>query len=220
MILSGKFHPGERLAEVRVAELLGVSRTPVRTALGALAREGLVSPAKGDRGYLVRSLTMKEVLDAIELRGVLEGVAARKLAETGLSPALAQELEDTVIAGAQAFAGGRLAPDAGAIWSVNNERFHEIIVRASGNMPVIAALDSNSHIPFSGAGAFPGEPEEGPAMELQYGIFLAAHRHHMAVLNCLKTGEGARAEALMREHSFLAADNIALFRQELGRSIL
>ena len=74
MILSGKFPPGQRLAEVRIAEMLGVSRTPVRSALATLAPRGLVVPGRGLRGFQVRTVTLKEVLDATELRGVLEGV--------------------------------------------------------------------------------------------------------------------------------------------------
>ena len=103
MILSGKFPPGQRLAEVRIAEMLGVSRTPVRSALATLAREGLVVPGRGLRGFQVRTVTLKEVLDATELRGVLEGVAARQVAEAGASPALFEQLEDSIAASSVIF---------------------------------------------------------------------------------------------------------------------
>jgi tripartite-type tricarboxylate transporter receptor subunit TctC len=70
---------GQRLAEIPLAQQLGVSRTPVRRALAMLAQEGLVSESES-RGYLVREFSFQEVLDAIDLRGVLEGHAARSVA--------------------------------------------------------------------------------------------------------------------------------------------
>ena len=82
MILRGELAPGERLAEVALAERLGVSRTPIRQALPALAREGLLAAA-GRRGYVVRSFSPQDVIDAIETRGLLEGLAARRIAERG-----------------------------------------------------------------------------------------------------------------------------------------
>ena len=86
MILRGELAPGERLAEVALAERLGVSRTPIRQALPALAREGLLAAA-GRRGYVVRSFSPEDVLDAIETRGLLEGLSARRIAERGASAA-------------------------------------------------------------------------------------------------------------------------------------
>src|SRR5262245_36169077 len=98
MILRGDLAPGERLAEIALAERLGVSRTPIRQALPALAREGLLSAA-GRRGYVVRSFSPEEVLDAIETRGVLEGLAARRVAERGTSPELIQSLKGCLAEG-------------------------------------------------------------------------------------------------------------------------
>src|ERR1700740_3158358 len=87
MILRGELPPGERLAEVALAERLGVSRTPIRQALPALAREGLRA-ASARRGFVVRSFSPQDVLDAVETRGVLEGLAARRVAERGATPEL------------------------------------------------------------------------------------------------------------------------------------
>jgi GntR family transcriptional regulator of vanillate catabolism len=218
MILSGKFQPGERVAEMRVAELLGVSRTPVRAALGVLSREGLVVPGAGNRGYLVRAVTFKEILDATELRGVLEGVAARQVAEGGLDAQVREELEDAIRMSAAAFARRRLAANSGTLWAAQNERFHRAIVNASGNGPLIHALAVNNQVPFSGAGAYLEDVEDSQATEKQYAILRAAQHDHETILACLKRGEGARVEALMREHCYLAIENIGLFRNgiELG----
>src|SRR5438093_79098 len=76
LVFSGEFAPGERLSEVELAERLGVSRTPLRMALMTLAHEGLLEPLSR-RGFVVRAFSRADVTDAIELRGVLEGTAAR-----------------------------------------------------------------------------------------------------------------------------------------------
>jgi GntR family transcriptional regulator of vanillate catabolism len=84
MILRGELMPGQRVPEAGLADVLGISRTPVRQALPVLAQGGLLT-AHDRRGYVVRSFTQAEIHDAIELRGMLEGFAARKIIERGAS---------------------------------------------------------------------------------------------------------------------------------------
>src|SRR4029077_20450425 len=98
MILRGELAPGERLGEVALAERLGVSRTPIRQALPALAREGLLAAA-GRRGYVGRGFSPQDVLDAIETRGLLEGLAARRIAERGATPELVSSLRQCLSEG-------------------------------------------------------------------------------------------------------------------------
>jgi DNA-binding GntR family transcriptional regulator len=85
MILRGELAPGQRVAEAPLADLLGVSRTPVRQALPLLAQEGLLSEHE-TRGYVVRAFTAEDIVDAIDLRGALEGLAIRKVTESGALP--------------------------------------------------------------------------------------------------------------------------------------
>src|ERR1700745_2268398 len=87
MVLNGKLAPGQRVAEAALADLLGVSRTPVRQALPLLAQEGLLSEHE-TRGYVVRAFTAADIVDALTLRGALEGLAIRKVTERGASKAL------------------------------------------------------------------------------------------------------------------------------------
>ncbi|MCG8482665.1 MAG: GntR family transcriptional regulator [Clostridia bacterium] len=74
-ILNGTLKPGERLMEIDLAEKLGVSRTPVREAIRKLELEGLVV-MEVRKGAYVADVSIKETLDILEVRSVLEGLAA------------------------------------------------------------------------------------------------------------------------------------------------
>src|SRR6516164_5354029 len=80
MLFRGEFQRGERLSELPLSARLGVSRTPIRLALERLAHEGLLEASRSG-GFVVREFTVDAVWDAIEIRGVLEGTAARLAAE-------------------------------------------------------------------------------------------------------------------------------------------
>ena len=92
LIFAGELAPDERVPELGLADRLGVSRTPLRLALATLAHEGLLRALPGG-GFVVCSFSLDDVADAIELRGVLEGTAARFAAERLGSPT---ELADLV----------------------------------------------------------------------------------------------------------------------------
>jgi GntR family transcriptional regulator of vanillate catabolism len=82
MILAGELPGGARIAELTLVEKLGVSRTPIRAALMRLEQEGLLE-ALPNGGYAVRTFSERDVSDAIELRGTVEGLLARVAAERG-----------------------------------------------------------------------------------------------------------------------------------------
>ena len=75
-ILSGLLSPEERLTEEHLAEMLGVSRTPVREALYKLESEGLIQQLE-TRGFIVSGDSKEEVEELFEIRAVLEGYALR-----------------------------------------------------------------------------------------------------------------------------------------------
>ena len=79
-ILEGNLKPGQRLMEVQLAEQLGVSRTPVREAIRKLELEGLVImlPRKG---AYVANMSLKDIMDVLEVRASLEGLSASLAAE-------------------------------------------------------------------------------------------------------------------------------------------
>src|SRR3979411_1327870 len=92
-ILSGRLRPGERISELQAVDTTGVSRTPVRMALVRLGGEGLLAGIPSG-GFMVKAFTERDILDSIELRGVLEGLAARFAAERGVSARSLEPLKE------------------------------------------------------------------------------------------------------------------------------
>src|ERR1700728_5103954 len=80
MLVQGLFRPGERIREVPLATELKVSRVPLHLALERLAHEGFLE-IRPTRGFVVQRFSNEDIYDAIELRGLLEGAAARLVAE-------------------------------------------------------------------------------------------------------------------------------------------
>src|SRR5580692_7291745 len=80
MLVQGRFRPGERIREVPLAAEIKVSRIPLHLALERLAHEGFLE-IRPTRGFVVQKFSTEDIYDAIELRGLLEGAAARLAAE-------------------------------------------------------------------------------------------------------------------------------------------
>jgi len=197
MILRGELAPGQRVAEAPVAERLGVSRTPVRQALPLLAQEGLLTEHE-TRGYVVRAFTPGDVLDAIDVRGVLEGVAARRVAERGASKGFIRELRACLHDGDVLLRKRRLESSDEAPYSDMNVRFHALILKEAGSQILAEALERNSRVPFAGPQALAFDKTN---LERMYDVLFQAHRQHHAIVEALERGESGRAEALMREHA-------------------
>jgi GntR family transcriptional regulator, vanillate catabolism transcriptional regulator len=196
MILRGELEPGQRLAEIALAARLGVSRTPIRQALPALAREGLLSAA-GRRGYVVRSFSPQDVVDAIETRGLLEGLAARRIAERGVGPELLENLRACLAEGDAMLAKRRFESTDEQRYSEMNGRFHALILEGAASRIIADAVAHNDHVPFASARAVAFSRD--PAVLLP--VLNYAHRQHHAIVQALENREAARVEALMREHA-------------------
>jgi GntR family transcriptional regulator, vanillate catabolism transcriptional regulator len=206
-ILEGHYRPGTRLAEIPVAEALGVSRTPVRLAFRTLTQEGLLQRV-GKRGLEVRAFTEADVLCAVEVRGVLEGLAARRLAESGLPAPLLARLEQCLAQGDEVLASGRLTSSDIDRWSALNQRFHNTIVGAGGSRVIGDAIARNNHLPFAAADSIAIDKRALPA---EFRKLQLAQLQHRLIVDALRTGESARAETLMREHAYIGLRYAALF---------
>lgn len=207
LIINGGFAPGERLAEIPVAERLGVSRTPVRLAFRTLEQEGLLQKV-GKRGLEVRAFSEADVFCAIEVRGALEGLAARRLAEQGLPDATRAALQACVDEGERLLASGTLTEEGIGPWGRLNERFHSTIVQAGGGRVIADAIARNNHLPFASAESL---VIDRSALDKEFRKLSLAQLHHQLVLNALVHGESARVETLMREHACVALHYAPLF---------
>jgi GntR family transcriptional regulator of vanillate catabolism len=205
-ILAGELSPGQRLVEAQLAQWLGVSRTPLRYALSVLSAEGLLDRS-GARGYVVRRFSVRDVLDAIDVRGVLEGLAARAVAEKGVGATLAAALDDCLRDGDDLFNQRHLKPGDDVRYAQMNGRFHGLIVDAAQNMAVAAALRLNDKVPFVSPFTI---AFDDAAREHQFMMLMYAHRQHHAIVDALKKGEGARVDALMREHTHISKESLNL----------
>ncbi len=206
MILRGELTAGQRVAEAPVAEILGMSRTPVRQALPVLAHEGLLSEHEV-RGYIVRGFSAKDILDAIDLRGVMEGMAARRVAERGASLVLIEELRACLHEGDRILHKGYCDEADEASYAEMNASFHQIIVREARSRMIEQALERNGCIPFAGPQALAFDQA---SLERMYGTLFYAHRQHHVIVDSLERGEGARVESLMREHVNPAKESLNL----------
>lgn len=201
-ILKGEMPGGTRLYEVALADEMAISRTPVREAMSRLAEEGLLERARGG-GFVVRSFSQADVVDAIELRGVLEGTALRLAAEAGVQDRAIAEAREILTRIDTALAAGDVAmlDPYGEL----NGLFHEEIAAFCPSAIVRRELDRVKSLPFASPSAFVFKRLDSPAM---INSLVIAQAQHHAMLDAVEAREGARAEALAREHARIARANL------------
>ena len=194
LILTGAYGPEERLIEEKLAERLGVSRTPIRQALTMLEAEGLVELAP-NRGATVRSFSVAEVWDIYDLRAVLEGHAARRAAGRLGGDELARLQE---LAGQMEGLGGRFENHEEEIRTLValNQEFHGAIVEASRNKRLQHLISRTVEIPLMFKTFFWYTPHER----------VISNHYHRQILHALGEGDADRAEIVMREHVYEGRD--------------
>jgi len=177
---AGRLVPGQRLIEADLTERFGVGRGVVRESLRLLAAGGYVT-LEANRGAAIRRLTAEDVADIFDVRAQLEGLAARRAAERGAGPGLA-ELWQRMEA---AFA----AVDPLAYATLNTE-FHEAVMAAAGNPFLVEAA----------------ERLRTPILRYQFLVLMdraaleRSHADHVRIVAAIRAGDGAAAEAEMRAH--------------------
>jgi GntR family transcriptional regulator of vanillate catabolism len=202
LLLGGAFHPGERVPELRLVDELGVSRTPLRIALMTLAHEGFLEALPGG-GFVVREFTRSDIDDAIELRGVLEGTAARLAAErleseNELEPLreLCRELDAVV---------RNPSMESFMDYLLLNQEFHVGFRALARSRQLDRALEHVLALPFAPPSAL---VMLHAALPESWEIFLVAQHQHVALVEAISRREGARAEALALEHARIARRNL------------
>lgn len=206
MIREGQFQQGEQLKEVHISEKLGVSRTPVRLAFRTLEQEGLLEKV-GRQGFTVRQFSRDDVICGLEIRGALEGLAARRLTEAGLTKTTRQAFVDCLRESQQIVT--TTAPDADTLlrWSAVNQQFHSLIIDGAGSRTVADAIARNNHLPFASSDSITLDMDH---IDNEFRKIQMAHLQHQLIFQAIDAGEGARAEMLMREHA-----NISLRYSEI-----
>ncbi|MEN0105934.1 MAG: GntR family transcriptional regulator [Pseudomonas sp.] len=194
-ILSGEFKSGLHLEEVPLAAQLGVSRTPLRGALNALASEGLLN-YQAKRGYLIRRFDLDDILAAYAVRANLEGMACRLTAERGLDEATIARLQTALAEGDAMLAKGHLAAEDFEPYSQMNVLLHEVLIDASGNHWIKDFVSRTQAIPYVTSRLI---------LWRDHAIILRSHDDHHRIVDAVIRREGWRAEALMREHIHFAA---------------
>jgi GntR family transcriptional regulator of vanillate catabolism len=208
LVFDGVFAPGERVPEIELARRLGVSRTPLRLAFSKLAHEGLLEPLPGG-GFVVCSFTRADISDAIELRGVLEGTAARLAAERLESP---DELDPLVAAVGQLDdVLEDVTPESLVRYVELNDTYHGTLVRLAKSPTLARAIAANAALPFAAPGALlTSHASLGRSRE----ILIVAQHQHRVLVDALREHQGTRAEEIAREHARLAKLNLELVLQE------
>jgi GntR family transcriptional regulator of vanillate catabolism len=204
LVLTGELRPGQRVSEIWAVDRLGVSRTPVRAALARLEEEGFLEALPGG-GYAVKTFTERDAFDAIEIRGALEGLAARLAAERGVDPARLEAMEQILLRIDALMAKPALTSEDFAAYVRLNEAFHLRLAQACGGQVLRRHIERASAMPFAHPSGFVmAQSRQADART----ILILAQDQHRCVLHALRHREGARAEALMREHARLAARNL------------
>lgn len=182
-ILEGELLPGSRIIETRIARQLGTSQAPVREALRDLATLGLVEmhPYRGAR---VRQPEPEELVEAMELRGELEAIAARAAART-IDEKMLSEMRGLLDEMRASAARG----DAHA-QAQQNSRFHTCVIAASGNRTLQRLWSMLEPFARSYLTA------TVPGADLHW----LAERH-VAILDALEARDADRAAEAMRTHA-------------------
>lgn len=215
MILAGELPSGARITELAIVEKLGVSRTPIRAALMRLEQEGLLE-ALANGGYAVRTFSERDVSEAIELRGTLEGLSARLAAERGVAAVVLNEARACLDQVDAVLNQPALDDEAFLRYVTLNQKFHNLLSEMAGSAVIARELDRVVNLPFASPSAFVVLQADSPQAR---DILIVAQDQHRQVLSAIEQREGSRAEAIMREHSRIAQRNLhaTLQSHDLGQ---
>jgi len=189
-IVSGELKSGETLQESKLADRIGVSRTPVREALSRLSNEGLVILERYRRGQ-VASFSMAEVAEVFRLRAKLEGHGARRAARR-ITPEQIEHLEELEAEMESVFQQLGWHKHLSRFDYLNNE-FHATIAAAAESPRLEKILASSLELPASIFNYY-SEPLEDRTRR--------THRQHREIIDALKTRNPDWAEAAMIAHLF------------------
>lgn len=189
-IVEGRFVPDEKLHEVSLSDMLNVSRTPIRSALHSLAAEGLLEYVP-NRGYSVSGLDADRLIAVFDIRGVLEGLAARLAAERGMDEATQADYQSALAKGDRILKNGKLVLADRDRFGEINVRIHGAILRAADNRMLNDMIRLCHNIRIS---------SDRYILWNDYGWLRRSHDDHHRIFDAISMRDASRAEQLMWEH--------------------
>lgn len=204
MLVEGRFRPGERIREVPLAAQLNVSRIPLHLALERLAHEGFLQ-MRPTRGFVVQGFSTEDIYDAIELRGLLEGAAARLATERLKDVRELEPLEEANREIATLVRRRKLTMEAFNRYIELNAKFHSALLDLSRSRMLRRAIEQACSLPFASPSAFLKRQYISPGLRE---LFLISADQHCGIVEAIGNREGMRAELLTREHARVARRNL------------
>ena len=181
-----------------------VAHTGETSALVRLEEEGFLD-AFPSGGFAVKAFSARDVFDAIETRGVLEGLAARLAAERGVRTADLAPLRAILTEIDAVIAPEQIEADAFSDYVRLNAQFHTLLSALAGSKPLIRQIERAAALPFASPSGFVLSQS---VMTRPQRMLIIANDHHHAIIEAIELREGERAEAVTREHARLAARNL------------
>ena len=182
-IVKGQLPPGSKLVETQISKRFGVSRTPLREAINRLAQEGLIDVFPR-RGAFVKRHTLREFMENLEIREVLEGLAGR-LAAQRATRRMISEMKKCFEDFAPHTVGTALP-----LYAQRNVRFHNLIINASRNEKLIALIrnlyDQMDMVRLNTI-ALPGRARKSLI-------------EHLRIIRLIEARKGEEAEKYLRAH--------------------
>lgn len=191
-ILDHTIAPGTVLIQTEWSEKLKVSRTPLRESFRILEQDGLVRVSNGNRTVQVVKFSATELKELYEVREVVDGLAARLLAQRGLEPELDGEL-----AGLLVTMSSSVSPFDPAAWFSAHMAFHLRIAEASGNSRV---WQQRSLVKMTSFSLHSYLAELGPNSQRLQRILEIGGKQHRAIYDAIRSGNGDLAEVAACGH--------------------
>ena len=204
MLVKGQFRPGERIREVPLAAKLNVSRIPLHLALERLAHEGFLA-VRPTRGFVVQQFSTEDIHDAIELRGLLEGAAARLASQRLRDVKDLAPMEEASQEILKLVRRPKLTIEAFKQYIGLNEKFHGALLDLSRSRMLRRAVEQACSLPFASPGAF---LERQIISADLHELFLISADQHCGIVEAIASRDGLRAEMLTREHALVARRNL------------
>ena len=168
-----------------------------------LEQEGLLERVSSG-GFVVRTFSIEDVYDAIELRGVMEGTAARLAAERGVEPAKMRQITKIADAIDETLKPNPMEMDFESYIELNSQ-FHRLLAGLSASETLRREVERTCHLPFASPSAF----LDAQADVLEFRATLTiAQQQHRDIIDSIQLRQGSRAEATAREHAQLARRNL------------